>query len=470
MLINESFLKSALQNCSIISNSIAPNFYCTPSIDTRTLVPGQLFIAMKGEHSDGHDFLAEAVRKGAKAILIDISKKDLLKKIDESLLENVFIIMVSDVLRALVGLAKAWRNQFSYPVVGVTGSVGKTSTKEMIHSILNEAKIKACVSYGNQNTLVGLCINILRMEETHEVAVLEVGISQKGEMDKKVEILRPTMGVITFIGHSHIDGLGTVPEIVKEKKKLFKLLCEGEVGIICGDQPPLDRSFTHPVVRFGQRMKNQVQARKLKIFPGESGHPKISFILKLYKEKSPVVLKINHKGYVYNALAASSVAHQLKIPITKIVAGLENYNGFKGRFERRCLKNNFGWLIDDCYNANPESMREALLAVQDVSVSGSKIAVLGDMFELGEKEEFWHRQIGRVLGRTLSIKEIILVGDLAKHIGKTAPISTKIEYASGWKEAAEKLQSKLSGNDLVLVKASHAMSLENLVEHLCEPR
>jgi UDP-N-acetylmuramoyl-tripeptide--D-alanyl-D-alanine ligase len=359
------------------------------------------------------------------------------------------------------------RKQFSYPVVGVTGSVGKTTTKEMLRSIFKNAKIPACLSHKNQNTLVGLALNMLRMRRDHKIAIFEVGISQKGEMVKKVDLLRPTIGVITTIAHAHMEGLGSITGIAKEKQKLFSFFRPDNIGIILGDQKLLsDLSCPHPVIRFGTRTQNHVQARKITIDPDNS---RITFFLKLFQKKKKLILKTNHKGNVYNALAAATVAHLAGLHFSQIVAGLESFKGFEERFEKLSLKSNRGVLISDCYNASPESMRAAIMAVHEMNNSGRKIAVLGDMLELGEKELFWHRQVGRVLGKALSVDHVILVGERAKSIGKTAPLTTKIDSVDNWQQATEKLENLLVESDsLVLVKASHAMKLDRLVEKMTE--
>ena len=362
-----------------------------------------------------------------------------------------------------------------YPVVGVTGSVGKTTTKEMIRSILDFNGVPSCVSYKNQNTLVGLSLNILRMRDDHKVAIFEVGISQKGEMDEKVDLLMPTIGVITTVAHAHMDGLGPLPEICKEKKKLFKHFKSDNIGIIYGDNDLLGKaSYPHPVIRFGTQTKNHVQARKI----SHSQH--ISFTLKLYNESKKISLETSHVGNVYNALAAAAVVNLLdvfpkrgKSKISRIVGGLELFAGFEERFEKRLLRDGDGFLISDCYNANPASMRAAILSFHEMGYFSQKVAILGDMLELGEKELFWHRQIGRVLSKAMSIKHVILVGNRAKSIGKTAPLNLKIDYANDWREAELKLKKILKSdskkqNSLVLVKASHGMELHNLVDHVSE--
>lgn len=431
----------------------------TLSIDTRLLEAGQIFLALEGEHVDGHDFLEEAVAQGAVACIVNKERR---------LSASCLLICVPDTMQALIMLAKAWRQQFNYPVVGVTGSVGKTTTKEMIYAVLQHAGIKSCASYKNQNTLVGVCLNILKMRHDHKAAIFELGISEKGEMLPKVALLRPTISVVTMVGHQHMDGLGSLSEIAQEKRKIFEYFKSDNVGVIYGDQSLLsDAYYTHPVVRFGFRTKNQIQARKVKLHFNNEGAV-FCFTLKVYKEKAELCLKTNHKGYIHNALAASAVAHLLGVPFAKIIEGLQNFVGFDQRFEKRLLKGKQGVLISDCYNANPESMKEALLAIHEMK-GDAKIAVLGDMLGLGEQELFWHRQIGRVLAKASSVKTIILVGERARVIAKTAPLLTQIDYASDWQEATKKLQKKLIQSDiLVLVKASRGMALENLVDAVTE--
>ena len=483
----------SLYKINDIKKLFVPEAECNLTIDSRMMQEGDAFLALRGERADGHDFLPVAIEKNAPALFICLGEEKrlqkYLQKLPKSFFEKTLVICVPDTFEALKSLAKSWRAHFSYPVVGITGSVGKTTTKEMIAAILKYAGIPACVSYKNQNTLIGVCLTILRMCDKHKAAIFEVGISERGEMVPKVEILRPTIGVITVIAHQHMDGLGELSEIAQEKRKLFSLFKKDDIGVIFGDQELLDNvSYAHPVVRFGFKAKNQVQTSSVKIFSDENDLPKTSCLLKIYsKQAKPaqqaklvlqaaLELRTNHAGMLHNALAAASVTHLLGVPLKKIISGLESFDGFEQRFERQTLKNNSGVLIDDCYNANPESMRAALLALDGMVAKGPKVAILGDMLGLGEKELFWHEEIGRVLVKTPSIKIIILVGERARSIGKTAPDSIAIEYASDWKQAKIVLEKVLYGgglvntspvnNSLVLVKASNGMGLDRLVREV----
>jgi len=441
------------------------------AIDTRSIEPQHIFIALRGEQVDGHDFLLEAVKKGAFGLIIDKSNQDCLSVIDPELLKAILIIMVPNTITALLDLARAWRQQFDCPIVGITGSIGKTTTKEMIHTILRQATIPCCVSYKNQNTLIGMCLTILKMRKGCKAAVFELGISQPGEMVSKVDILRPTIGVITRISHSHVQGLGSLENIFCEKRKIFTFFKDGNIGVIYNGQSLLDKaSYTHPVVRFGleKNGRSQVQASNIQTGAIKYGEFVTRFDLRVLKEHGTVLLQTNHKGHVCNALAASSVAHLLGIPLQTIIKGLNAFVPCEGRFSKRRLKNSDGLLINDCCNANPESMRAALVAFHEIEAP-RKIAVLGDMLELGDKELFWHRQVGRVLHDTNTITQIILVGERAKNIAQTVPLTVTIDYARDWIEAACVLKKKLScASAAVLVKASYAIGLENLVAQLCE--
>lgn len=441
------------------------------SIDSRSILPGEIFLPLKGNHVDGHTFIRQALEKGAIGALV--SNKDALANVPCELLKNALIILVPDTLQALWDLAIAWRNALDIPFVGITGSIGKTSTKEILKTILIEAGKKAYVSYKNQNTTIGLPLNLLKVTQDHEVAVFEMGISERGEMEKLADVLRPSLALITCIAHAHSQGLGTMHDVSYEKRKIFKHYAPCDVGIIFGDQSVLTQAFyQHPVAKFGYKTKNQVQARKVRVVEDDQGRPRAHFILKWYGKKASITLKNNHRGLVSNSLGASSLAYFLEIPFPAVVRGLENYEGFENRFEIKHLLNNRGRLISDCYNANPESMKAALIAFDEMKVQGKKIAVLGDMLELGEKEVYWHRQIGRILRRLESIQAVILVGKRAWKIAETLPTRIDLVQATDWKEAGALLEDDLTKQkddaSLVLVKGSLGMQLGKMVKNFVE--
>jgi UDP-N-acetylmuramoyl-tripeptide--D-alanyl-D-alanine ligase len=332
---------------------------------------------------------------------------------------------------------------------------------------LQIAKFPAYVSYKNQNTIIGLSLNILNMTCDHKAAIFELGINEVGEMEQLVDVLRPTFGLITYIAHAHTQGLGKIKSVAAEKLKIFTHFAPNNIGAVCGDLPLLSNAYyIHPVIRFGTKTKNQIQARMIKILPDNS----ISFILKIYDKKVRVKLNGNNPGFVNNALAASTLAYLLNVSLSDIIKGLESFKGFDNRFERKKIVDGQGEFISDCYNASPESMKAAILAFEQLKTLNNKIAILGEMKELGESELFWHRQIGRVLGRALSLSYLILVGKNARLMAKNAPINLKIEFADDWMQAKEVLSQILRLNkekkSLILVKASHSMGLDKIVDEL----
>ncbi len=253
------------------------------------------------------------------------------------------ILAVPNPLQALIQLATVWRAQFTYPVVGITGSVGKTSTKEMIANILTLNDMPIIASHGNQNTNIGLSLNMLRMRSAHKAAIFELGISKRGEMAQLAAIVKPTTAIITNIGHQHMDGLGSLQDIALEKRDIFKYFAEENIGIINGDQSILSHvSYPHPVIRFGSKTTNQIQARKIRV---NGSH--INFVLKIYKKKYNIILDQPHMGSVFNALAATAAAHLLGVPEEIIVKGIQRPLVVAGRFEQRPLKFAKGSLIND---------------------------------------------------------------------------------------------------------------------------
>lgn len=436
------------------------------SIDSRSIQPGEFFIAIKGLNFDGHDFVKDALARGASGALIQRDRIDSIAGAQEG-----FFIIVDDTMQSFTALAKAWRQRLTCPVVGITGSVGKTSTKEMVRSILLAAGIDAYVSFKNFNNIFGLCYNILRIPLWVQAAVFEVGINEKGEMEQLADILRPTIGLITNIGHAHLEGLGnSLGSVASEKRQLFKFFSGHDVGIVFGDQPLLsDISYVHPIAKFGLKTKNQVQARKVVVCSDEKNNLTTKFFIKWYGKKAAITLKTNHQAMVINALAASAVAYFLNVSFEAVVKGLEEYQGFEHRFEMKKLRDGKGMLLNDCYNANPESMKAAIVAFSQLTSKGLKIAVLGDMLELGDREAYWHRQIGRVLAKVGGCQHLILVGQRARGIAHTAPRSLPVIMASDWQEAHEHLEKLLAQPDaLVLVKASHGIHLERMVSKVVE--
>jgi UDP-N-acetylmuramoyl-tripeptide--D-alanyl-D-alanine ligase len=460
MRFDEQFMKNALPDVSIEYGAVPrdPHFV----VDSRSVKKGDIFIALEGEHVDGHAFIADALNRGAAGLVIQENKKKFLDVFDLNQLKNICVVFVRDTLHALTSLARAWRALFSIPIIAVTGSVGKTSTKELIGKIFEENGNECLITVGNQNTAIGVSLNVLRLRKHHEFAVFEVGINMRGEMGQIINILRPTTGVITYIGHSHMEGLGSLSDIASEKRDIFKYFTEENIGVINGDQLLLSQaSYPHPVIKFGLKTTNQIQARKVRV-----ANCHTNFVLKIYGDKYPITLKQTNSSFVFNTLAATAIAHLLGVKNEVIVDVIQKPFSVAGRFQERPMLNARGTMIDDSYNANPESMKAALLAFQHIDTSRKKIAILGDMLELGINSPFWHRQLGRFLRKVPSLEHVILVGNMVQWTEKAAPVGLGIERVETWQDAVNLLNTKFQEYDsaVVLVKGSLGIGLGNLVK------
>ncbi len=487
MIYNKNFLYSTIDNAifftqnnnldSLLSNNKVSGF----SIDTRSLEKNQIFIAIDGKNVDGHNFLIDALKKNCSGLIINENKKDLINKISktlnvssEDLIKDKIIIIVPDTLIALKTLASKWRQTFNYPVIGITGSVGKTSTKELLLNIFNSAKIPAFATFKNQNTDIGLSLNILKMRKEHKFAIFEMGISHIGEMKELADILKPNIGIITYISHAHTQGLTNIQNIITEKLKIFKNFSQSNIGIINGDQDYIKRSFfKFPIITFGKKTKNNIQVRNIKTIEEKnkdcsSASLTTYFKLKIYDKKYPVFLHGHHDGLINNALAAATTASFLQIDPYYIVKGIETYKPKDGRFEEIKVKNYKSLFINDSYNASPHSMKAAIKAFNRLNCTGKKIAILGDMLELGKIQKTKHTQIGKYLFKNTNIDHLIVVGKNAQQIAKAAPINLPKDVVINWQDAKTVLKELLekNGNSLVLLKASHSIGLENIIKNI----
>ena len=227
MLIDLDFLSKNVKNSYLQNGPFSPDSSFV--VDSRNVSKGDVFIALKGQMVDGHDFIDQALQSGAGGFILSLEKKEFLLQKYKTEFAGKVILFVPDPLQALLDLAKAWRSQFSYPVVAITGTVGKTTTKEMVRNILKFTDLKYIVSSGNQNTLIGISLNILKMRQDHQAAVFELGIAQRGSMRKLVELLRPTYSLITVIGHGHTQGLGGMDIISYEKREIFSCFTDRDI-------------------------------------------------------------------------------------------------------------------------------------------------------------------------------------------------------------------------------------------------
>ncbi len=479
MILQRTFLAETLPNARFVVDGVADfnnsarftyeDQEVAISIDSRSLAAGDLFVALPGIRYHGREFARDVVVKGASGIMCDSSSYEIIKAVCGKSLDGLLMIVVDEVEHALGLLAKAWRAEFDCPMVAITGSIGKTTTKELIGSILIADHKPAFVAYKNQNNYLGVSMNLLNMKKAHEIGVFELGTSARGEIKVLADMVRPTIAIVTAVAHAHGEGIGSIQDIAFEKLSIFTYLRDQDIGIVCGDFSLLnDICCSHPVARFGRKIKNQVQARKIKIEQDHHGRAVITFTLKWYDQRARIQLPSSHEGLVMNVLGASTIAYMLGISFESVLQGIASYRGVENRFQECLLRNNQGTLINDCYNASPESMKAALLALDEMTFQGKKIAVLGDMFELGEKELYWHRQIGRFLKNLDTIVDFVLVGERSRLIAKTAPPGISFIFANDWQEATSLVSDYLKRDNpsLVLVKASRGMHLDKMVKKL----
>lgn len=432
------------------------------STDTRTLASGDLFIALAGENFDGHDCLAKAAERGAAGLLI---RTDAAKKLAMAP-EGIPVIAVQDTLKALGDIARDWRQRFPIPVVAITGSSGKTTTKEMVATIASRTR-NTLKTEGNLNNRIGLPLTLLRLRKNHELAVVEMGTNSPGEIAMLAAIAVPDVGLITNIGPAHIEGLGSLEAIREEKGSLFEVMAGRGAAILNHDDPAigvLAGRLRGKRVTFGLGPDAAITARRVETVGPEG----VRFDLVIDGIGAPVFLAAAGEHNVRNALAAAAAAWTLGFDRSQIAAGLAAFRPVPGRTEIRQLGNG-AYLVIDTYNANPASVREALKTLQGLRGNGKAAVILGDMLELGERSEEWHEEIGTLLADT-DIQELFLKGSLTKALAAGAirmgfP-AERIAFFDDPQQVVSSLRSRLKKGDWVLIKGSRKMKMEAVAENM----
>lgn len=428
------------------------------STDTRTLQPGSLFVALRGKRFDGHDFLGEAVAQGALGLLFSD-----LDKLPST--PSVLLIHVEDTLAALGEIARAWRRRHSIPLVAVTGTNGKTTTKEMTCSVLSQRK-RVLASPGNFNNLVGLPLTLLLLRSSHETAVVELGMSALGEIRRLSEVCQPDVGVITNIGEAHLESLHSVEHVARAKGELL-LFLEGERAAVLNLDDPRSHSL-FPQVRgrlltFGLSSKADLWADRMKL--SASG---THFLLHRGREAIAIALPAIGFHNVYNALAAAAVGTIFGLELGEIAKGLQEVRLAPMRLERSRLPSG-AFVVNDAYNANPASMRAAIETFFRVKEGEEAILVVGDMLELGERAKEAHWEVGAFIA-PFDPDLLITVGKESSRIGEGAIASglppEKVYHCQDQAEAMAILKEHLSENTWILLKASRAMRLEEVLDGL----
>lgn len=421
------------------------------TIDSRTVREGSLYIPIKGARFDGHDFIESVFENGAVCTLTE--------RPDNSVsFPQISVKSTSDALR---DIAEYYRSLFpNLKVIGVSGSSGKTSTKEMIYSVLSQ-HFNVLKTEGNLNNEIGVPKTVFRIDEEHEVAIIEMGINHFGEMTRLAKIVRPDIAVITNIGTAHLEFLGSRDGILKAKTEMLPFLAEGGTAVLNGDDDKLRTVDSVNTNFFGFGSENSTRAENIV----QKGIDGTSFTIVTDDIKADAFVPALGNHMVQNAIAAFRISQILGMPAEKAIEGIRCFRNIDGRFN--VIKTGFFTLINDCYNANPDSVKASLKVIS--TLSGRKSAVLADMKELGTDSEKMHREVGKAAAESLDT--LVCIGDEAKYILEEAvsvnPALRAVHYSTN-DEAKKDIMNHLEKSDTVLIKGSHSMNLSEITSFLKE--
>lgn len=428
------------------------------SIDSRTLSPGQLFFAIVGPRHDGHDYLVDVRARGAAGVVVS-------KAVDSNALEpRGLVLRVPDTTRALQDLAQGVRERSPLRVVAVTGSIGKTTTKEAAAAAIGST-YRVLKSEGNLNNFYGLPLSLLRYRD-EEVAVLEMGMSAPGEIARLTEIARPDVGVLTNVAEVHLEFFGSLARIADAKGELLVGLGPGATAVINADDPLVleqARKFSGRKIRFGFGESSDLRASAV-----QSTSEGLRFRAERGKDAYEIRCSLHGRHNVYNLLAGLAAAHALDVPLADAVRSLASLEPARHRGERLDFGRGFV-LIDETYNSSPSALRAALETLSEENQARRRIAVVGDMLELGERSEALHREIGRQVAGA-NVDRVIGVGGLGRVVADAAAAAgVPVEAVSSVEtaeEAGRLLAGELQAGDVVLLKASRGVALDQAIEVL----
>ena len=430
------------------------------SIDSRTIKPGEVFFAINGERFDGHSFLEDVIHKGAAAVVVSHEWEPR----EDPEWDTISVVRVPDTTRALGEYAAIYRKKFDIPVIAVTGTNGKTTTKEMLYDLLLQ-RYRALKSQGNFNNRYGLPLTLFRLRQETEIAVVELGASYPGEIEELCSIALPTYGIITNIGKAHLEFFQSVDEVLRTKAALLNVLPDSGTGFVNGDDVrlrPYKTQFDN-VQTFGMGAGVDIRATDLKM--QQDGGFAFTLNARLKTRLYPPGRK-----NVYNALAAAALGLNLGMDEHSVLAGIESFTTPPGGKRMEISEWKGAVIINDSYNANPDSMKAALEFLMEYPLwesGGSRCAVLGDMLELGKISKNEHAAIGKAAA-SLGVDRLITVGSQARFISDSAQDAgvAAANHADDHGAAAELLRRELKPGDIVLVKGSRGSAMEKVLEHL----
>ena len=421
------------------------------SIDSRTIEKGDIFLAIKGERYDGHSFVTEAFCKGAAGAVVSRKIKPNHKR--------AAVIYVDDTVRALQDIAYFHRRRFEIPVVAVVGSNGKTTTKDILSQIFSQ-RMKVLSSEKSFNNEIGVPLTLLRFSEKHQIAVIEIEMNNPGGIARLAALSRPRAGIITNTGHAHLKFFSSPDEIAASRAELLEVMGKESISIVNVDDGKKDFFFQKAkgkVVTFGIKEKADFQGKIIE----DSGWA-TSFIL---NDAVEIKLSIPGRGNLYNALAAAASASVFGMSFEEIKNGIEKFSPSPMRM--RVLSKGTLRIIDDTYNANPESMKMAIDVLISVPARGRRVAILGDMLELGVWSNIAHRQVGKLLASS-PVDMLVTVGREAACIAEEVSSSSDKEVFiwDSTEDAEKKIPKIIKSDDLILVKGSRMLKMEKIVNVL----
>lgn len=444
---------------SLISGT-AEMVFAGIGIDSRTIGPTHLFVAIAGASHDGHRFVGEVLDRGVQGLVVAASRvADM--PMDRIAAGGVACVAVDDTTRALGALARFNRNRGSLKVLAVTGSNGKTSTRMFMDLVIQNTYATLSTA-GNLNNHIGVPLTLFRLAPAHQVALLELGMNHAGEIGRLGRICEPDVGVITNVGPAHLEGLGSLDNVARAKGELLQAIRPGGTALLNADDPrvaALAGSTDHPVVYFGCDRRAQIRADDIRLT--DAG---IAFSLVTPSGAIAVTLATPARVMVSNALAAAAAGEVLGVPLALIQAGLESFYPQAGRMGIR-LPGRDICVLDDTYNANPSSMAAAIETLARMQANRRTLAVLGDMLELGRQSAALHRETGRAVADA-RIDQLLVTGRFASAVAEGA-MERKMaaeRIFTGTKPAlVERLKRLLRPGDLILVKGSRGMAMEEVV-------
>jgi UDP-N-acetylmuramoyl-tripeptide--D-alanyl-D-alanine ligase len=427
--------------------------------DSRKAGKGDLFLALKGERFDGHTFVSTVFEQGAAAAVVDTT-------FDAGSVPGKPLFVVEDTTRALGELAHHHRMKFRIPVVAIGGSNGKTTTRDMVAAVL-ASKFTVLKTEGNLNNHIGVPQTLLRLDKKHEVAVVEIGTNHPGEIEYLCAMLAPTHGMITNIGREHLEFFKTVEGVAEEEGVLFSSLARNKTSLafvnIADSRVAAKAKRSQRRLSFGMDVRRADVTGKV-LDADENGRVRFSYAGRIVKKKGIVRTGIPGKHNAANALAALAVGLAFRVPAPKIHAALESFHAASKRMEVMDIEGVI--IFNDTYNANPDSMIQALRTLASARVTGKRIAVLGDMRELGVSGPDEHARVGGEAAE-LGIDYVLTYGELARHIHQAARVPYALHYDQK-NVLAEYLAELIAPGDAVLVKGSRGMKMEDVVTFLEE--